>query len=241
MPMANTQANRAQRDGSPPNPTMAARTSEKTACSTWRTIRSSRRSNRSANIPPNSPREQQRAQLGEGQQPDERARAREVVGVGAQDERLHPGADVRRERPDPHPPEGHVRQRRQHRARPSGAEDRIALAEGLLGFFEGGFGFAVQGHRRRAGASVRSSHVCSRNRRRCRTCPGPGPVTRRRLLVRHLDPVWVVRRPDAPGARALPLHVVRPAGLVLRRTVLRRPTGPSLMRARRLRSPSSVA
>ena len=56
MPMANTQANSAHRDGSPPNPTMAARTKEKIACSIWRVIRSSRRSNRSAKSPPNSPR-----------------------------------------------------------------------------------------------------------------------------------------------------------------------------------------
>ena len=55
MPMANTQANSAHRDGSPPIPTMAARTSEKTACSIWRAMRSSRRSNRSAKRPPNSP------------------------------------------------------------------------------------------------------------------------------------------------------------------------------------------
>ena len=60
---------------------------------------------------------QRRAQLGEDDDADERGRVREVVGVGAQDDVLHPGADVRGEGTQEDDAEGPVRQ-----GRPCGAD-----------------------------------------------------------------------------------------------------------------------
>ena len=89
--------------------------------------------------------QQQRAELGEGEQADEGAGAGQLVGVRAEHERLHPRADVRRERPDPHPPERLHGEGRTGRAGPVGWVG-VALGQRFLGLGERRFGAAVEGH-----------------------------------------------------------------------------------------------
>ena len=74
--------------------TTRARASEKTSCSTDSTIRNFLRSTLSAMRPPTMASRRAGTELGEDDDPDEGARPGEVVGVGAQDHVLHPGADV---------------------------------------------------------------------------------------------------------------------------------------------------
>ena len=62
--------------------------------------------------------DQGRAQLGEDDDADERGRVREVVGVGAEDDVLHPGADVGGEGAEEDDAEGPVREGRPGRAGP---------------------------------------------------------------------------------------------------------------------------
>ena len=96
----------------PPGP----RPSENTICSMDRMIRKRLRSTLSAMSPPTMGSTSVGPELGEDDDADERARVGEVVGVGAEDDVLHPGADVRGEGAQEDDAEGAVRQ-----GRPGGA------------------------------------------------------------------------------------------------------------------------
>ena len=61
--------------------------------------------------PPDHRQDQCRPELGEDDDADEGGRVREVVGVGTEDDVLHPGADVRGEGSEEDDAEGPVRQR----------------------------------------------------------------------------------------------------------------------------------
>ena len=80
--------------------------------------------------------DQGRAKLGEDHHADESARVRQVVGVGAEDDVLHPRADVRREGAQEHDAERPVRQRG-----PSGAtfrsERSVAVDDCVLDLLDG--------------------------------------------------------------------------------------------------------
>ena len=77
-----------------------------------------------------------RSQLGEDDDADEGGRVREVVGVGTEDDVLHPGADVRGEGAQEDDAEGPVRQ-----GRPCGAgtgrDGGVAVDDGVLDLLDG--------------------------------------------------------------------------------------------------------
>ena len=77
--------------------------------------------------------DERRAELGEDDHPDERARVRRVVGVGAQDDVLHPGADVGGEGAEEHDPERAVPQGRGRRA---GGDGAVPVDDGVLNLLE---------------------------------------------------------------------------------------------------------
>ena len=108
-------AGRARGGGRPPPGPPRARTP---AARSTRTMRKRLRSTLSARRPPTIGQDQGGAQLGEDDDADERGRVREVVGVRAEDDVLHPGADVRGEGAQEDDAEGPVRQRRPRRAGP---------------------------------------------------------------------------------------------------------------------------
>ena len=94
-------------------------------------IRKRLRSTLSARSPPDHGQEQRRPELGEDDDADEGARVREVVGVGAEDHVLHPGADVRGEGTEEDDAEGPVREGGSRRA-PTGRERAVPVDDGVL-------------------------------------------------------------------------------------------------------------
>ena len=80
--------------------------------------------------------QERRAQLGEDDDADERARVGQVVRVHAEDDVLHPGADVRGEGAQEHDAERPVRQRGPGRA-PARRERAVPVDDGVLDLLEG--------------------------------------------------------------------------------------------------------
>ena len=106
--------------------TTSATPREKTSCSSDRRIRKRLPVDLVGQQAAHHRQDQRRPELGEDDDADEGARVREVVGVGAEDDVLHPGADVRREGAEEDDAEGPVRQGGAGRA-PPGGERRVAV------------------------------------------------------------------------------------------------------------------
>ena len=81
--------------------------------------------------------QERRAELGEDDDADERARVGDVVGVGAEDDVLHPGADVGGEGAEEDDAKGAVPQGRDGRARP---ERAVTVDDGILDLLDGDVG-----------------------------------------------------------------------------------------------------
>ena len=114
----------------------SATPSEKTSCSTDRMIRNRLRSTLSASRPPTIGRTRVGPELGEDDDADEGARVGEVVGVGAEDDVLHPGADVRGEGAEEDDAERAVAQGRPGRAA-AGGDDGVPVDDRVLDLLEG--------------------------------------------------------------------------------------------------------
>ena len=147
MPTARTQPKMSTRDGLSAPATMAARTSENTSCSVCRTMSSLRRSRASATMPPTTDSSSSGPSWAKASSADERARPGQLVGVRAEHHGLHPRADVRGERAQPHEAELAVGQGRA--GGPDAADVVVALGEGFLGVLDDRLVRDVQGPRRR--------------------------------------------------------------------------------------------
>ena len=101
-----------------------------------RRIRKRLRSTLSASRPPTMGRTRVGPELGEDDDADERARVREVVGVGAEDDVLHPGADVRGEGAQEDDAERPVPERRPGRAA-AGRDRTVAVDDRVLDLLDG--------------------------------------------------------------------------------------------------------
>ena len=99
-------------------------------------IRKRLRSTLSASRPPTMGSTSVGPELGEDDDADERGRVREVVGVGAEDDVLHPGADVRGEGTQEDDAEGAVRQGRPGGAAP-GRDGAVPVDDRVLDLLEG--------------------------------------------------------------------------------------------------------
>ncbi len=115
------------------------------------------------------------AQLGEDDDADERGRVREVVGIGTEDDVLHPGADVRGEGTQEDDAEGAVRQGRPCGAA-AGRDGAVPVDDRILDLLQGDgavvvLGAVVGGGRHRPMVREPPSRPSGvRDRRRSRCC-----------------------------------------------------------------------
>ena len=130
--------------------------------------------------------QQQRTELREQQHADEGRRLGEVVGQRAEDDVLHPAADVRQERADEHPPEHPVAQGGPGR---SGADRAVAVLQRVDGVLDR---LVVRVGRARVGRHLVRSIPSTAERGRART------LTRRGDRVRGAGAP--VRRGGGPTA-----------------------------------------
>ena len=127
-------------------------------------------------------------ELGKDDDADERGRVREVVGVGAENDVLHPRADVRGEGAEEDDAEGPVRQCRPRRAG-SGGKGSVPVDDRVLDLLYGDG--AVVGSRHRSGSRV---------------TPGPAVVGR----GRHLPSYGRPSTPFVARARFRTIGTTRP-------------------------------
>ena len=140
--------------------------------STDTVTRSRRRSKASASSPPTSENSSSGPSWANSSTPTKRRRLGEVVGERAEDDVLHPAADVRQERADEHPPEHAVAQRGAGRA---GADGAVAVLQRVDGVLDG---LSAESGGRGSGAMLVRSIPSTAERGRARTLTRRGDRVR---------------------------------------------------------------